>query len=112
MESRFVQNAPSPSLARIQNVDKHCDVVAKDVANAEPEADITTRALKFYARANKVYNRLVNNHLTVYDAKTFKVEDMLVRDDTELGLVVNYRKQTMFDKLNIGKRLYKKLMSK
>jgi hypothetical protein len=104
MTSRFVLSSQ-----KVQSIDTHLQKRPEEV-KLEPNVDVLTEAQQLYKKANKIYERLIRGAISVFDAKSFKVEDLLIRDSTEMALVCNYRLNAYNDQISVAKRLYRKLV--
>ena len=104
MSSRFVLSSQ-----KIGAVDSHLQKRQEEV-KPEPIVDVLTEAQQLYKKANKIYNIIVRGAISVFDTKSFKVVDLLIRDPTEMALVCQHRLTAYNDQINLARRLYRKLI--
>lgn len=66
---------------------------------------------KLYKKAVKLYDRLINSEMSVFSQKNTLL-DLLVRDESEMALLQNFRIQKYNEDLTQAKNLYRKILKK
>lgn len=91
-------------------VDSHGNLKTDDAASIIINSEQEMKE-KLYRKATKIYKMLIQSQFCVF-SKDNTIFDLLVKDESELALLTNYRISETNLKLQKAKNLYKNIMKK